>query len=376
MRKLISWLHRYVGLAVVAVLAVSGSTGALITFNAEIDRATHPVLRQVEPQSAGASVDSLAASARLAWPRQPVRMIVFPQSPGDAVEVWYRGGSMRVYLDPHDGHILGLRDMHASLMGIFVDLHTNLLSGDAGRAIVGWCGVAAVALIILGVWLWWPKRGRWRPALAVKWEAGPARVWLDVHKLAGILTSLFLVIIAATGSALALPGAVTEPLLVALTGEGTTRPVPESARSAGSSASLDRMILRAREAYPEGRITRLMLPATPQAPVTVRMRQAGEIHQLGRTFVFFDRYDGTLLRADDVFDANLATRIHAWLYPLHTGFYGGMATRLFNILLGVSLTLISMSGGWMWLRNMLARRRAEKRKRGRTGIVNAESPCR
>jgi uncharacterized iron-regulated membrane protein len=361
MRKLISWLHRYVGLAVAAVLAISGSTGALITFNGEIDRVSHPALRQVEPQAAGASADSLAASARLAWPRQPVRMIVFPQSPGDAVEIWYRGSNMRAYLDPHDGHLLGLRDMHDSLMGIFVDVHTNLLSGDAGRAVVGWCGVAAIVLIVLGVWLWWPRRGRWRQALTVKWEAGAVRVWLDVHKLAGILTGFFLVLIAATGSALALPGVVTEPLLVALTGAGATRPAPASARSAGPSASLDRMILRARAAYPEGRITRLMMPATPQAPVTVRIRQAGEIHQLGRTFVFFDRYDGALLRVDDVFDANLATRVNAWFYPLHTGFYGGMATRLLHILFGVSLTLISVSGGWMWVRNRIARRRAEKR---------------
>jgi uncharacterized iron-regulated membrane protein len=300
-------------------------------------------------------------------------MIVFPESPRDSVEIWYRGGNMRAYLDPHDGHVLGIRDTHDSLMGIFVDLHTNLLSGDAGRAIVGWCGVAAIMLIILGVWLWWPKRGRWRQALTVKWEAGAARVWLDVHKLAGILTSFFLVLIAATGSALALPGVVTEPLLVALTGEGTTRPPPKSVRGEGPSAPLDRMILQARARYPEGKITRLIMPATSQAPVTVRMRLAGEIHQLGRTFVFFDQYDGTLLRVDDVFDANLATRINAWLYPLHTGFYGGMATRLFNTLFGVSLTLISVSGGWMWIRNMIARKRAEKRKRGRTRVINAES---
>jgi uncharacterized iron-regulated membrane protein len=124
--------------------------------------------------------------------------------------------------------------------------------------------------------------------------------------------------------------------------------------------------------YPEGRITRLMLPATPQAPVTVRMRLAGEIHQLGRTFIFFDQYDGTLLRVD-VFGANLATRLNAWLYPLHTGFYGGMTTRLFNILFGVSLTLISVSGAWMWGRNMIARKRAEKRKLERTRVVDAKS---
>jgi uncharacterized iron-regulated membrane protein len=362
MGKFFSWLHRYVGLVAAAVLAMSGCTGAFITFSGEIDRVTRPDLRKVEPQPASASVDSLVAGARLASPRHPVRMVVFPESSRDAVEIWYRGSSLRAYANPHDGHVIGVRDTHDSLMGIFIDLHTNLLSGETGRTVIGGFGLAAIMLIFLGIWLWWPKRGRWRSALTVKWGAAPVRVWLDVHKLAGILTSVFLVVIAATGSALALSNVITEPLLVALTGERAARPAPSSAHRAGPSASLDIMVDQARATFPEGRVTRLMMPATPEGPVTVRVRLPGEIHQLGRTFVFFDQYDGALLRTD-VVDANLATRINAWFYPLHTGFYGGVATRLLNIVFGVSLTLISLSGCWMWVRKTSAKKRAEKRKR-------------
>ena len=366
MRRLISWMHRYIGLAAVAVLFMSGITGALITFDGEIDRAAHPERRPVVSRSGSAGADSLAAGARRAWPRDPVRTIVLPEAPGDAVEVWYRGSSMRAWLDPHDGHVLGVRDTHDSLMGILVDLHTNFLSGETGRAVVGWCGLAAILLIVLGIWLWWPKRGRWRQAFTVKRGAGAARVWLDVHKVAGIVTGVFLVVIAATGSALALPGIVTEPLLVALTGAGPTRSAPTSSRRAGPPASLDAMVRRAEATFPAGRITRVMLPAKATGAVTIRMRLPGEIHQLGRTFVFFDRYDGTLLRADNALEANLATRINAWFYPLHTGVYGGVATRLLNVLFGISLALISLSGGWMWVRNRLAKRRAAARQRADT----------
>jgi uncharacterized iron-regulated membrane protein len=371
MRRFISWLHRYVGLAVVAVLFMSGLTGALITFDGEIDRMTHAELRQVAPQSGGAGADRLAAGARQAWSRDPVRMLVMPESPGDAVEVWYRGSSMRAYLDPRDGHVLGLRDTRDSLMGVLVDLHTNLLSGETGRAVIGWCGLAAILLIVMGIWLWWPRGGRWRQALTVKWEAAPARVWLDVHKVVGIVTGVFLVVIAATGAALALPGVVTDPLLAALTGQSPTRSAPTSSRHAGPPASLDDMVHRAQATFPAGRITRLMMPAKPQGAVTIRMRLPGEIHQLGRTFVFFDQYDGTLLRADNALESNLATRINAWFYPLHTGFYGGAATRLLNVLFGLSLALVSLSGGWMWVRNRLARKRAEARKRGRAQVTGA-----
>jgi uncharacterized iron-regulated membrane protein len=117
---------------------------------------------------------------------------------------------------------------------------------------------------------------------------------------------------------------------------------------------------------------RLMLPATPDGAVTVRMRLPGEIHQLGRTFVHFDQYDGRLLRADNVLESNLATRINAWFYPLHTGFYGGVGTRMLNVLFGLSLALISLSGGWMWVRNRIAKRRAAARQRVRSAARDAE----
>lgn len=364
MRRLISSLHRYIGLVVAVLLVISGITGTVITFSREIDRGFNPGLRQVEPQSLGASVDSLAASARQAWSRHPVRMIVFSESPKDAVEIWYKGSSMRVYANPYSGQVIGMRDTHDSLLGLIVDLHINLLLGDIGKAVIGWSGLATMTLIILGIWLWWPKRGRWRQAFTIKWEAAAVRVWLDVHKLAGILAGSFIVAIAATGSALALYDVITEPLFVTLTGEGATRPAPMSSRTTGSPASLDLIIHRAKTTFPDGRITRLIMPAAPQDTVAIRMRLPGEIHQLGRTFIFFDPYDGTLLRADSIFEANLAARINSWFYPLHTGFYGGVATRLLHILFGLSLTLISLSGCWMWARNRIAKKWVHNRKHG------------
>ncbi len=115
---------------------------------------------------------------------------------------------------------------------------------------------------------------------------------------------------------------------------------------------------QARIIYPEDQLTRIVMPAGPQGAVAVRMRLPGEIHPLGRTFVFFDQYEGKLLRNDNIFEANSAARIYSWLYPLHTGFYAGTATRLLNSFLGLSLALLALSGCWIWIRNTVAKRRA------------------
>ncbi|WP_157270996.1 PepSY-associated TM helix domain-containing protein [Azohydromonas aeria] len=363
MRKLASWLHRYVGLTLAGLLLVSGGTGAFITFSKEIDGVLNPSLRQVEARASAVPLDTLAASAREARPGEALRLIVLPAAPRDAAEAWYAGSRMRAYVDPYSGQVLGVRDTHDSAAGWLTDLHVHLMSGDAGKAVLGWAGLATLGLIALGVGLWWPKRGRWKQAFQVKWGASPVRVWLDLHKLAGVLAGAFLVVIATTGSALALYDAVTEPLLAALTGKGPVQVAPKSSGSAGAPASLDDMVRKARAIFPAGRVTRIMLPAHSQAAVAVRMQLPGEAHQLGRTFVFFDQYDGRLLRTDDVFQAGAAARIYSWLYPLHTGFYGGLVTRALNVLLGMSLALLAASGLWLWTRNQLARRRAELRKR-------------
>ena len=375
MRKIAAWLHRYLGLGLALLLFVSGGTGALIAFSDELDAGLNPALLQVQPQAHAANLDEIVARTRQALPQAQLAFIAFPEAPDQALEIWLRDSPLRAYADPYSGAILGVRDSHASLMGFLVDLHIHLLSGETGEAVMGWAGLASLPLLLLGVWLWWPRRSRWKQALAVKWDAAPVRVWLDLHKVAGVLACAFLLMIAATGSALALYDVVTEPLLVRLTGAGARQAAPLS--SPGQQpAPLEPMLRQAAALFPQGRVTRISLPTRPEGAVMVRVRQPAEAHQYGRTFVWFDQYSGRVLRTDDIFRANLATRIQSWLYPLHTGFYGGLGTRLLQVMLGLALALLAGSGVWLWLANRRARRIAAARREVYGAEVGTPRPVR
>jgi len=204
--------------------------------------------------------------------------------------------------------------------------------------------------------------GRWRQALSVKWSAGAYRVWFDVHRVLGVVVAGFIVLTALTGSALALFDKVTEPVLIALTGQGARQPAPKSSLATSAPAPLDPMLGRAAEIFPGGEITRITLPSKPDAAVGVRMRLPGEVHQFGRSFVWFDQYTGQVLRADNALTANLAVRIQSWLFPLHAGFYGGLFTQWLQVLVGLSLSLLAFSGGWLWVKRSLSRLRASARR--------------
>ncbi len=369
MRKIAAWLHRYLGLALGSLLLISGLTGSAIVFKTPIDAWLNPELIQVTPQPGRVALDQVLHQVRQALPGEQASVVFLPASPTQALEIWFKGSDLRAYVDPYSGALLGARHATDSLMGFLVDLHIHLLSGETGEQVIGWSGLGAIVLSLIGVWLWWPKKGRWKQAFAIKWQAAPVRIWLDIHKTAGVIICAFLILTAATGASLALYEIITEPTLIAITGEGTRREPPVSRETAGIAAPLAPMLAHASSLFPDGQITRVSLPAKPGAAVMVRMRLDGEIHQFGRTFVWFDQYDGAVLRVENALLANRATRIQSWLYPLHTGVYGGILSRWLQVVVGLSLSLLTLSGAWLWFKASRARVAATKRQH----VFRAES---
>jgi uncharacterized iron-regulated membrane protein len=362
MRRFATLLHRYTGLLFGVFLLISSVTGMLIVFAKPIDAQMNGDLLQVTSQSHHISIDTLLESVRAAAPARTVSSVFIPQSPDLAWEFWFQGDDhFRVYADPYAGAVTGMREVTDSLMGFLIDLHIHLLAGDTGEIIMGWAGLAGIFITLVGIYLWWPKLGNWKKAFSIKWQAAPIRVWLDIHKVVGICMSALIILTIATGSALALYDIVTEPILKALTGEETREPFPVSRASGGPDAPIAPMLEQAKRVFPNGHLSRISFPAAANGPVVIRMRLEGEVHQVGRTFLFFDRYDGSLLKSSSAFEANSAVRIQNWFYPLHTGFYGGTATRVLQIFVGLSLASLMLSGTWLWWRGWRARRVAAAR---------------
>lgn len=352
-------LHRYLGLALAMLLLISSLTGAAIVFSKPMDAWLNPHLLRVAPEVERIPVDAMLAQLRQVAPAKDVSTVFVPHAPDAAWEFWFREDKqLRAYVNPYTGEVLGTRRATESLMDFFVDLHIHLLAGETGEKIMGWAGLGAVLLSLLGICLWWPKKGRWKSALSVKWRAASARRWRDIHKVAGACSVVLLMLTAMTGSLMALHETVAEPLLAVLTGEGTRQAVPRSQAATGRDAPLAPMLEKAQAVFPSGRLSRISLPAHAEGAVTVRMRLEGDVHQFGRSFLWFDRYDGSLLKASNILKANLASRIQNWFYPLHTGFYGGTATRWLQLLVGLSMALLSLSGTWLWWRGWRARQAA------------------
>lgn len=345
------WLaaHRWLALSLGTVLLLAAALGVLLTFARPLDQALHPSLFR-QPANAGAAPALLAGvrdrlqqefGAATALTLRP------PRVAGDTLWVMVRGAwEGTVYFDA-SGRELGRRGEHEGWFNLLFELHSSLLAGEAGKAVLAASAGAYALLLVSGLVLWWPRR--WPPSFSVATRAGGPRFALDLHKVAGSLAGIALLVPVATGAYMAWPP--LRDVVTLLAGEPPSRaPALRAPRDAGPPASLDALVAAARARFPQGMVGYVQVPAQPHLPVRVRMKLPDEPHPNGLSSVWFHPRTGEVLRATrwDALDAG--SRLVNVVYPLHTGALGGPPHLALNALAGALLAGVGGTGWWLWWR--------------------------
>ena len=360
MRRLLFTLHLVVGIGAGLLLTLTGLTGSLLVFRHELDAALNPELLRVPARGEPAPVGRAVEAAVRAVPGARVQHLFVAPAPGAAHEVWLQGTERRVYVDPYTARVLGTRDERRSVMGRLFALHTKLLGGESRERVVGFGGLALLFLSASGLVLWWPSRLRQLPdRLRVKWGASAKRVNYDLHRSVGFWAAGLLALTALTGSSL-----VFSEWFTAAAYRLTRTHEPPKVRvnappdgGAGAPLPLDALLRRADAALPGGDLRRVSFPAKPDAPLVIRKRLPGDLHPNGMSYVYLDPYTGDVLRADAAGDAVAGRRLLNLRYPLHIGRWGGLATRVLYVLLGLLPGLLFVTGCRMWWNRAGAKRR-------------------
>ncbi len=346
MMRIVYQLHKYLGLAAGAVLMLSGLTGVLLVFSNEIEESLYPKLLQVIPGEEYASLETLVARARDAYPDGTPAYVRMPVRASETLVVYMDSDEgPRVFLDPHRATVLGVRGPQDTFRGWLFALHTQLFAGEAGEVVIGSAGLVLLVLSVSGLVLWWPGWRRLVGALRIRGGSW-LRTCSDLHRVAGVAILGFLLISGATGAALVFHETFTRALF-GLTG---TAPLvsPTRVAVAGDPLSLDEIVRRAETAIPEGRVTWLYLPMAADQPVVVRKKLPEETHPNGRNFVYVDPYRGKIMQLRQSRGAALGVRIDNLVYPLHIGVVGGLTTRVIQVAVGMLLAVLFIAGLIMW----------------------------
>lgn len=353
LRSIAFSLHRYIGLAVGLILIIVGVTGSLLVFQKEFD---HFVIErqfgQVTPQPQRVAIESVVNSVKTAYSDRPELKLasIDTHSDNPTYKVRLRTDDDKttdVFVNSYTGEILGDRVWENTYIGIIFQLHYTLLAGDIGTKIVGIVAFLLLVLSITGIFLW----SGWRKLISgfkIKWNAHPKRVSFDIHKVAGIITAVFLGLIAFTGFCWNFYE-YAEPAIYALTLTPHS-PEPVSQIVAGKSPLRMAEILKiADAALPGAETTFINLPTESEGTFAIYKKRPQESNEYGDSAVYLDQYSGKILKLEDGLNASLGEKVLNSFTPLHYGTFWGLPTRILYVFVGLAPVILSITGFVMWL---------------------------
>ena len=344
MRRLILGVHLSVALIAGVFVLLLGLTGSVLAFEPELDRLFHPHLSYVKPGGSVLSLDEIGGAVSKQFNGEPIVAYLPSESPELSSEVILPSGI--VCVNQYTGEVLGTRTREQSIFVLARDLHVRLASGDVGRNIMRWSGVALLVSLASGLYLWWPRK---RVGVRGGWRSGG--FWFDVHNSVGILSLAPLLVLAATGTVTGFEDQAAA-LLVKVTAASQVSGRQNSRPGAAPEASVitaDQAVAIARGQMPGAIPYRVQMPRYGGAyRVSLdypRDRVAG-----GHNLVAIDQYSGGVIFSTRSSDLSSAERILATNEAIHTGGVLGMPSRIVVWLTSVILPVQVVSGLLLWLR--------------------------
>ena len=212
-------IHFYSGMFSIPFLLLMAVTGLVILYTQPLQDLTQSGLRTVDRGAERVSFDEQAAAVEAAYPDATVISLTVPADEGRSAIFGIDDGTMNgreVFVDPYTAEVLGDTKTAGGVVGLSNRLH-GYLNNDTvtvslpavaalwddeplmreyvvGDMILEVLGVWTLALVISGLFLFWPRRSRnssgtkgERRLLGVRWGAkGRARI-RDLHGLGGLV---------------------------------------------------------------------------------------------------------------------------------------------------------------------------------------------
>ncbi len=358
-RKALFQFHLWCGLILGLYFVVVCLTGSIVVYKKEIERLQIPHLVKVEPAGERASFAAMVELLERSYPRHQLQNAFLYEEPGVSWSFRLQGnqGRVQAYVDPYRVRLLGHDVYHDKFLQWVYDLHTDLLMGSTGSLLNGWGAFLLSAMCLSGIVVWWPGLRSWRKgfewARAARWK----RQNYDLHKLSGFASFVLLALLAMTGAYWSFPKQYESFLAWSTQGPAKRSPPSVVESPSAPRASLDQVLAAARAAIPAGEMTLFRFSPKPGVPHSLHKRLPGDWRTQGDNVAYVHPQTAEVVRVDYHRDLPLGVRLQRDIYGLHFGTFGGHATRVLWIVLGIVPLVLFVSGALMYWNRALGKRK-------------------
>lgn len=365
-RKILFWFHLVVGVVAGLVILTMAVTGIMYAYQKQIIGAAERRIANIMPPGGDAKplgLPELAAKVAAALPDERPSGFTLRRDPAEPVVV--NLGRERVVLaNPYTGAVVGEASKWRGFLHEVEHVHRDLAIGPNGKAITGAAALSFLALLLTGLYLWFPRK--WNkstvkmamvPSLKLK---GKARHW-NWHNAFGFWAAIPLLVTIGTGLLFAYPWATN--LLYRMTGneppppraartERTERPAKE--RPPFRTEGLDKMWATAVDKVPAWNLATFRFAEGP-GPVTATMDESDGGRPDLRAQLSFERRTGELEKWEPYASYNTGRQLRMWAKPVHTGEALGLVGQTIAALTALAAVILVWTGFGLALRRFRQR---------------------
>jgi uncharacterized iron-regulated membrane protein len=377
-----------------AFLFLTGVTGAVISWDHELDDLLNPHL--LKTTSRGEARSALELAAKFEEHNPKARVTFFPLAPeeGDSLALFitprvdpktgqqYELGYNQVFIDPVSGKELGRREWggvwpvtRENFVSFLYKLHYSLHLPEMrgidrwgewllGGIALAWtldCFVAFYLTLPRGPRRWWP---RWNAAWRVRTRAGAHKLNFDLHRAGGLWTWALLFVLAFTAFSLNLFAEVFYPVMSKISEVSptpfTSRAPVDKHKPIEPALGYDAIV---NEAQAESQRRGWKEPAgsvfyTPEWGIYgVQFFHPGDDHGaagVGPARLYYDGVDGRYLGDRQPWKGTAADVFVQAQFPVHSGRILGLPGRILISLMGLAVAGLSVTGVVIWWRKRRA----------------------
>ncbi|MEM9721248.1 MAG: PepSY-associated TM helix domain-containing protein [Bacteroidota bacterium] len=349
-------IHGWLGLNIGLLLFVICFSGTFATLSNELDWLLDPALR-VEGKDAPYAWEAMYQNMQKEFPDLPITNLEQQKNSFTEVGDYFAAtsyvshpvkGILKVHLDPYTGAIRG-QNPFLDVQRFFRSYHNNFFDGLRGVIVVTIFAFFLLFSVLTGFLFY---KNWFKNLFKLRWDKGIRMLVADAHRMAGVWSLIFALIISLTGvwyfTEFAINNFAKSKVLRFAQPEKIAEAELRQLGDTPKLVNLDTCVQKAEAAFPGYQVEYIGLPSRPNNYIVMHGQDNNPLTRDRTNQVHANPYTGEVVFIQKAGDLPILQLINNLVDPLHFGTFGGLGVKVLWFLFGLVLSISILAGTYIW----------------------------